>query len=79
MLDTKWRYYKRVDLVDPPPVLILREGFSWVEAYCGNGRWSRLSGIIEIDYPFADRISEAEAEDLIRQFDKWRAKGRCNP
>jgi hypothetical protein len=49
---------------------ILREGFSWAELYVGNGRWRRLAGIIHIDYPFADSISEAEAEDLIRQLDK---------
>jgi hypothetical protein len=71
-LAKKWSYHKLVDLFDGSLIAILREGFSWAEVYAGNGRWRRLSGIIFIDYPFADRISEAEAEDLMRQLD---AKG----
>jgi hypothetical protein len=72
MLDKKWSYHKWVDLFDGSLIAILREGFSWAEVYDGNGRWRRLSGIIRISYPLADSISEAEAEDLMRQLD---AKG----
>jgi len=72
MWDTAWSYHKLVDLVDGSLIAILREGFSRAETYWGNGRWHRRTGIIEIDEPFADRISEAEAEDLIRQFDAKR-------
>lgn len=72
MWDTAWSYHKLVDLVDGSLIAILREGFSRAETYWGSGRWNRRTGIIEIDEPFADRISEAEAEDLIRQFDTKR-------
>jgi hypothetical protein len=73
MLAKKWSYHKLVDLFDGSLIAILREGFSWAEVYDGNGRWRRLSGIIYIDYPFAESISEAEAEDLVRQLDAKRS------